>query len=460
MRKIIILLLASLFLFFSCDLGVGEPSVKKTPSWDSRIPEDFLGVIAGEVGISGSGVDEDKADVEYDFVDSLGAKWILRTFYWNDIQKNANPDASTWDWSFYDNFVNTVHARGFKIFAVLAYANNAVTGDTGTYISPGVGKDPGNPESPVNYNLFANYVTQVIARYGNKIAGYSIWNEPNEIPRFWEGQPEEIITLCAYGAAAARATMAQVNPNGKLLAGVLNSLAIDDWTEGFFSGAMLNTDGVAYHPYMPGAQRAADLFSAYQNLVSKYGYANKIWITEAGFPTGGQYVSLVKEDNMPEEVIKTITLLAARGAAHVFWYELFDDNDHVVTDSEDWFGLATYDSTTNVITKKKGADAFALCGKYIPGTVYRPVTGGSGIQAYCFQGEEESALILWADTKAVSDTVEVEVTLRGTDWKQYDIVDGTGTALSGETVSLSLGKTPVFLSWKPAGKASPSISTP
>ncbi|MDR0730389.1 MAG: hypothetical protein LBF63_01890 [Treponema sp.] len=456
MRKIIILLLASLCLLFSCDLGVGENPLAKAAS-STRIPEDFLGVIAGEVGISSDGVDATKADVEYDFVEYLGAKWILATFYWERIQKGANPDASSddWDWRYYDNFVNTVHAKGFKVFAVLAYENNAVTGDSGTYISPD------------KYPLFANYVTQVIERYGDKIAGYSIWNEPNEIPRFWEGSPEEIIALSLTAVAAARSALAQHNPNGKLIVWPVNSLAVEDWTTGFFGGIMGNApesllaiDGVAYHPYMPGGQRAADLFSAHQSLVSQWGFDRKIWVTEAGFPTGGRYVSLVKEDNMPEEVIKTITLLAARGAAHVFWYQLFDPADKDVENSEDYFGLADYNSSTNAITKKKGADAFALCGKYIPGALYQPdlAVTGSGIQAYWFQGPEESALILWADTKAVGDTVPVTVTLPGTDWMRRDIVTGEGAEFLEETIDV--GKTPVFLSWKLAAKSVPSVRAP
>jgi hypothetical protein len=188
-----------------------------------------------------------------------------------------------------------------------------------------------------------------------------------------------------------------------------------------------------------------------------------------GFPTGGEYISQVAEDRMPEEVIKTITLLAAGGAARVFWYQLFDDRDYTdttSTSSEDYFGLACFSPpAVPVITKKKGADAFALCGKYIPGTVYRPdlplrSNDGGGIRAYCFQGPEQSALILWADTIEVSEAKAVMVTLPGTDQTRYDIETGASTVVSGETVTDNLGKAPLFLTWKPAAGSSPSVSTP
>jgi hypothetical protein len=459
MRKIIILLLASLFLLFSCDLGVGENPLKKALS-SNRIPEDFLGLChAGYANISN---DSDTV-MEYDFIKYLGAKWTLMDITWTTVE----PTDDAWNFGHYDKIINTANANGVKVFAVMAYENNTVTGDSGRYIRP------------EKFEEYAEYVAAAIQYYGERVAGYSIWNEPNENPRFWTGTPEEIITLSLTAVGAARLALAQYNPNGKLIAWPVNSLAVDAWTDGFFGaaiseeaqGAILAIDAVAYHPYMPGGQRSADLFSAHQNLVSKYGFDRKIWVTEAGFPTGGQYVSRVEEDCMPEEVIKTITLLAARGAAHVFWYQLFDDRDvgdDSFTSSEEYFGLGYFKKTPNTgtITKKKGADAFALCGKYIPGTLYRPdlsVTG-SGVQAYWFEGAEESALILWADTKAVGDTVPVTVTLPGTGWTRHNIeaevgADGSGTAVSDATATYNVGKTPVFLTWKPTAKV-PSVSAP
>jgi hypothetical protein len=173
---------------------------------------------------------------------------------------------------------------------------------------------------------------------------------------------------------------------------------------------------------------------------------------------------------MPEEVIKTITLLAAGGARRVFWYQLFDDRDPSDTSSEsseDYFGLAYFKQAGNLtgITKKKGADAYALCGKYIPGTLYRPDlpvrsgTGGGDIQAYCFEGTGTNALILWADLIEADGTKAVTVTLPGSGRTQYDIETGAATAVSGETSTYNLGRTPVFLTWKPAAGSSPSIYT-
>jgi hypothetical protein len=454
MRKIIIAAL-TIFALLSCDVGIGGGgSGASTEVQDNRIPADFLGLVhAGQITAGKPSF----ADQEYEFIGQLGAKWLLRTFNWNDIETADD----VWDFDGtaggfnHDRFVDEAYNRGYKVFAVLAYENNAVTGDSGRYISP------------ANYPKFARFVTKTIERYGEKIGGYSIWNEPNENPRFWTGQPAEIIQLSLYAANAARQAINQYNPKGQLLVGVLNSLAIDDWTEGFFAndtarGAMLLTDGMAYHPYMPGGQRAADLFTSYQNLVSRYGFDKKIWITEVGYPTGGRYVSRVAEDRMPEEVIKTITLLAARGARHVFWYQLFDTGTRSPDDSEDWFGLAYYNSTGDVITEKKGLRAYALCGANIPGSLYRPdLPAGSvsDVQAYCFQRGDTSSLILWADLLDADGTKTVTVTLPGSDQTEYNIDTGAGTGISG-TATYALGRTPVFLTWKPAAGSSPSISAP
>ncbi|MDR2160236.1 MAG: hypothetical protein LBP23_09265 [Treponema sp.] len=457
MRKIIIAALVCSVAFLSCDVGIGSGSAASTKVQDNRIPEDFLGLVhAGQLAVRYPEVTE----TEYELIGQLGAKWLLRTFNWSDIERgddNWDFDGTKGGGFNHDRFVDEAYKRGYKVFAVLAYDNESVTGTTG--------KNSYIPEA--SYPQFAEYVTETIKRYGPKIGGYSIWNEPNENPRFWDGTPQEIIALSLSTAQAARQAINQYNPNGQLVVGVLNSLAINDWTEGFFKNdtarsAMLLTDGIAFHPYMPGGQRSADLFSSYQNLVAQWGFDKKLWITEVGYPMGGgQYVSRVDVDRGPEEVIKTITLLAARGARTAFWYQLFDeDTDQVPEDAEDWFGLALYNTGTQTITEKKGLRAYALCGKNIPGSLYRPdLAVPEGVQAYWFQKGETGSLIFWTDPLAADGTTAVTVRLPGSDQTRYDIVTGAGTAI-GANATYDVGRTPVFLTWKSAEGFSPSISVP
>jgi hypothetical protein len=464
MRKITLVLVSvlvslSLVLFFSCDtVGTSGPA---PASYRIVIPGDFLGVVHG--GNAGSA-----DDIEYDFMDYLGAKWILQTFYWNDFE--ATQGAFNFPEK-YENWTAWAATRGFKMFAVLAYEANwleSLPNGKDSYIQPD------------HYDKYGNYVTKIIEHYGDKLGGYSIWNEPNENPRFWTGTAEEMWALTKTAASAARQAISQYNPGGKLIAGALNSLAPDIWTRGFFvSGAMTEVDAIAYHPYMPNGRDAALLTGKFRDVVSRYGFGDKIWITEMGFPTDGANSSCVEEDRMPEEVVKTIVLLAAGGVQHVFWYQLFDPNTQNAENSENWFGLAYYKPATNPdgITKKKGADAYALCGKYIQGTTYRGdlsiVSGVGDVAAYYFEGKNGArTLVVWAEKISATATTDVRITLPGSGWKQYSLgdsgawdpagsVDDLGQDLTQGNNVYSVGKTPLFFTWTAESAAStPRITAP
>jgi hypothetical protein len=474
MRKIL-LVLVSLALLFSCDMAGGKGTGLVSEPDVVIIPDDFLGLCHAGFKVE---------DLEYDFIDYMGARWVQRTFNWRDIESGTK---GNWQWTTYDDYVNGAIARGYKIFAVLAYANNWTVDGSANSL---------NYITPPYYEDYCNFVKAVIARYGDKISGYSIWNEPNENPRFWTGTAKEMWDLTTAAGTAARQAINQYNPGGKLVGGVLNVLAPDMWTRGFFvSGAMAQMDGIGFHPYMPNGNNAYLVTKSFNDVVNRYGFADRIWITEMGFPTNGQYSSCVEEDRMPEEVVKTIVLLATGGAArHIFWYQTFDPIDDtsgsppnpepVDTNSEDWFGFAYYKppasnrlgiNNPNGITKKKGADAYALCARYIQGTTYRRdlaiVSGVDGAQAYYFEGENGArTLVLWSDKIDATATTPVRVKLPGSEWKQYSLGDagvwnaGDDVADLGQDLSsgdnvYALGKTPLFFTWT-ADSALPSVTAP
>jgi hypothetical protein len=303
------------------------------------------------------------------------------------------------------------------------------------------------------------------------VDAWCIWNEPNLQPRFWatSGTREQFFDLTKAAAAAIRA----VDPDAVILGGAFNTLVTEAWINGLFtSGAMEQVDAIAYHPYGLGPDMAANLYRGFQENVSKYGFGDKIWITEIGFPTytgsdtppAGRYGTDVHEDNLPETVMQTIMLLAVNGAQHIFWYHLFDpiptrqDNG----DSEDWFGLIKND-----FTKKNGAYAYQLCTRYIPGTICKtperdglPVT----IQAYYFEGSNGThALVVWNE---IIIPREVQVYLPGTHQKAYDLSTGKSMPI-GETTRYALkpkdgvNQYIQFFTWENADSAQPPrISAP
>jgi hypothetical protein len=109
-----------------------------------------------------------------------------------------------------------------------------------------------------------------------------------------------------------------------------------------------------------------------------------------------------------------------------------------------FFGLSYPD-----YSPKKGAAAYALCGRYIAGAEYRPELPVRAdlprtVETLYFRGEDDRhTLIFW--NSGISP-LPVRVALPGSDQTLHDIVSGEARAVSGET-ELILDKKPQFFTW-------------
>jgi hypothetical protein len=267
--------------------------------------------------------------------------------------------------------VDKAVARGKKILAVLAYDTGWIHDPAqalpelpaGTTLTHTDGKGHDYVQA-AQIPLYCNFVKEVVTRYKGKVKAWCIWNEPNLSDRFWTGTREEFYALSKAAAAAIR----EADPNAVILGGAFNTIASEEWIRGLFtSGAMERVDFAAYHPYFADGETSASRFRSFRDMAASYGFGEKVWVTEVGYSTTtGDYPIRVPETRMPDEVVKTIALLAAEGARHVFWYQLFDPPGKNPLESEDNFGLLEDD-----YTPKLGKEAYALCGRLIPGSTWR-----------------------------------------------------------------------------------------
>jgi hypothetical protein len=444
-KKCLIPLIAGVLVLSSCSQssGSGVQLVR------SGIPADFMGMVH-----AGS---RSEAAAEYALLDDLGVQWMLTDFSWSRIQ----PAGDTWNLGSFDTYVDNGKAHGKKILAILDY-------DVG-WIHEGEDPQPNGPliATAEDRELFCTYVKKTVEYYKDRVDAWCIWNEPNLQPRFWAGTGtrEQFFELTKAAAAAIRA----VHPKALIIGGAFNTLADDAWVRGIFeSGAMADIDAVAYHPYMPGPGPTANMYKNFRQTVVGYGFGNKVWITEVGYPTHGNYGTEVAEDNMPETVMRTIVLLAAEGAERIFWYELFDHGDAGnPNDSEDWFGLVNGDLQPNgSFAWRKGAAAYQLCARNIPGTTCSipPIEGlPSYIKAWYFANRNgHNALVVWNDAATVPRDIRVQ--LPGRDQRVYELATGTAQSI-GETSTYTLkAKDGVnhyiqFFTWEGAGTI-PRISAP
>ena len=421
MKKITVLFLLAL-LFLSCP----EDEETKIPP-DVNIPADIMGM--AHVGYYYNTFTREN---EYALTNEMGIVWMLRDFSWSTIESSKG----NWNLSAYDTYVADAEQYGKKILAILDYDVSWIHNDTCGHPS---GQFRRVVAGDAEVAAFCEYVRQTVSHYKDSVGAWCIWNEPNLGDRFWSGTPQEFFTLTKTAADAIR----EADPNAVILGGAFNTLANNDtWTKGIFeSGAMEKIDYIAYHPYMPDAVTTGKVYTQFRDYAAKYGFADKIWITEVGYPLDmgpGGYGTKVKEVDMPETTVKTLAILAAEGARKIIWYEMFDhgaagDPD----DSEDWFGLVDRDT----LIKKGGGQAYEICAHNIPDRTLRhsklKLSGlPDYITAYYFEGANgKHSLVIWTNRQSRSQNIQV--TLPGTAQKVWDVAAGTSSPIA-ETSTYTL----------------------
>jgi hypothetical protein len=390
------------------------------------VPLDYFGIVGGDRGTV----------EEYQLLNEMHAVWLLKTFYWSQIEK----EKGVFDFSFYDGFVNNAKTHNKKIVAILAYAAPWINdGKDNKYIS----------EKNIEY--FLNYIEVTVSRYKGMVDAWQIWNEPNWV--FWKGTNKEFFELSRLAANKIR----EVDPDAYIIAGGFQRVPRNFIIKMNEAGAMDNLNALSFHPYAVNSKGSMRLHDSFYEILSKIDFKGDAFITEIGFPTSGLYPSRVSLKKLPSYVIKATAGAAARGSRALIWYEFSDaynygehPNQH---DSEYFFGLTYPD-----YSRKNGAWAYELCARYLPGSQYNPelpLRDGvrSNIVTLCFTGNESdtNTLIIWNDINikqkikiAISSTITI-----------HDISTGNNFSLQNEAV-VEITDEPVFVTWQ--GSSIPHIS--
>ena len=416
-RYLSVVVLLGVIILFSCTSAPAPASSDGT-----YIPDDIAGLVHAI---------RTRAPTEMNYLESMGTRWILRTFFWADIE----PYPGEFDFLSLDAYVDTAEAAGLKVLGVLAYDNWWIHDDKNThhYI----------PAEKIPY--FLDYVRKTAEHFRGRVDAWAIWNEPNF--HFWNGTDAEFIELSRQTAEAIREVDSEVILIGGGFIRNLTSFGVPEkFIRGLFeSGAMDNVDVVAFHPYEFNPRRSSRIYNMFREIVADYGFDDKIWVTEVGYPTGGWSPTKVNEKRFPEYVVKTWVSLASAGPQKIFWYQMFDPLNRSRRNSEHYFGLtrSVRDYTS------KGAEAFRLCAMYLSDTICYPMDPQQfglpkSVRLFWFSGAENSTLILWKDGLG---SRQVKLQLPGTDHLMHDIVTGDSSSITAE-ITIKAGRNPVFITWQ------------
>ena len=437
----------------SCPDGPG-PSPAST---DVLVPADFAGMC--HAGYSSD------LDTEYGMLDEMGVVWLHWDFSWWAIQ--SGPD--TWTEGAFDPRVKRANNEGRKIIGMLLYGNTWVHSVPGGCGDPSWGERRICNDAEIAY--FCEYAKRMVKRYNGQpgsegfVDAWFIWNEPDLQPRFWTGTQPEFFALNKAVAETIRALDAQEGTHTTLVGGVFTALVSNEWIDGLFEhGAMDLVDGIGFHPYSPNPIGCVSVFKNFKERVRRYGFADKIWVNEMGYPTysdkgpipAGRYMTDRYEGDMPEVAAQTFALLAAAGAKGLTWYHLFDGANRRNNNSEDWFGLVWRESSSGWI-KKGGYWGYAVAANNIPGKTYKVKNFISGsvprdIYSYYFEGSDgRRTLLVWNNNPLIH--LDVRIVLPGSNHKLWNLETGESDDADADDVYRlypvdTYQKTMVFLTWE------------
>ncbi|MGU3501251.1 Ig-like domain-containing protein [Mycobacterium sp. C31M] len=256
---------------------------------------------------------------------------VRMDFSWSVIEWQKG----TYDWSSTDTMVDAVRAHGMTALAMVYDTPAWLSGSTDPHAIP-VGSE--------QIQQFAEFAAAAALRYGDVIPEWEVWNEQN-IPRFWA-----VPDAAAYTALlkATYTAIKAVSPGATVIAGGLSpdpsGIGTLDFVRGIYAaGGKGYFDALNYHHYaFPSVPDMGPLAAIHEIMVTNGDGDKKIWITEAGAPTGtGTYA--VSEQVQADTIVAILNQAAENTYIGPVYIYTITDTGTDLSDPESNFGLITQD---------------------------------------------------------------------------------------------------------------------
>lgn len=274
------------------------------------------------------------------------------------------------------NYMAKADALG--IDALLTFASGNALYDSGftPYTQPG-------------RDAYASYIVGVLTKYGAQVEEIEIWNEFNT-GNFTGPAGNDDAQYYTLLLKTVYETVKPLFPDVVILGASTNVVGVGAIEALFALGAGAHMDGVAIHPYRNNPEHVDDEIAHLKQVMAKYGEVKPIYATEFGdeFEDPAQ---------VPDFMLKMVTLLASEHVAEAYWYALIDQK-HFSN-----MGLYTVGGVA-----KPGAAAFAFIEKMlIPlGDPVRIDTGDDKTLVYRFGAD---TYVMWGSGRDVAFSGEAKV---------------------------------------------------
>ncbi|MDX1413832.1 MAG: cellulase family glycosylhydrolase [Candidatus Promineifilaceae bacterium] len=246
-------------------------------------------------------------------LETLGVGWVKVQVSWKLYQ----PDRDRYDMERFAELDELIRTAREREIDVLLGVSKAPEWSRSTTEQDG---------PPLDYSLYADFMSFLADRYRGQVDAYELWNEPN-LQREWNGavlSAADFAQLVEIGAEGARAADPEILiiSGAPAVTGINDGIvAIDDrvYLRGMLeAGIETVVDAIGVHPYgwanPPGSsfEKPAsfvtshhdhpsfffqDTLADYSNLLDENGVSKQLWATEFGW---GSFDGILNKQGTPE----------------------------------------------------------------------------------------------------------------------------------------------------------------
>lgn len=342
----------SLWLLWLAVVGLIAMGAGPAQAAKRRVPFGFFGTVLDPAFAEPSSTSDQALDSQMALMARSGVESLRVTFAWQEVE----PAANTYDFTVTDRLVSDAARHGLSVIANLIY--------TPAWAS----RQPLSlyyfRYAPTSDQLFANYATALVRRYG---PGGTFWSQNPKLPRYpirqwqiWNEQGFDVFWATlpwqrSYTALlrAGYVAIHRVDHGAKVVAGSLVATgAYTQWAQMsdlYRAGAKGYFDEVAVHPFTDGGvpvsesiDRMATIVRYVRNVMRRHGDGGKpIILTELSWPGAVGKVApkrLLGLETTPHgEILRMAaaynylaTHLRQAGVTRAYWYDwasTFNRND-------------------------------------------------------------------------------------------------------------------------------------
>src|SRR4051794_3361736 len=249
-----------------------------------------------QVHLLWGGVTNAEVDQQLDAARAANAGILRVDVGWSSLEETGKGQYESWYLDKIDNLVNQAQARGLKLLFTFwttpCWASSAPDSIkqncSGAWWDRGVDRYP--PANPADY---ADAFAFLVRRYGDRVAAWEAWNEPNSQDFFKTSAPARDYAALVKAAYPA---VKQANPRTTFIAGSLmesdysftEALYRDYGLKGYFDAFSVHPYSGDHSPLNPEPdQYISSSFirgvPAVHDVMARHGDDKPLWLTEFGW---------------------------------------------------------------------------------------------------------------------------------------------------------------------------------